>query len=417
MSFFTATDTIDATTFLRSVNQPDGSFSEHFLMQITGFGNGGNPAIPKEFGKAYDLYLTLDATGKGTVFDSLNLTLWADPKANDGTPGVTETSDPSFSNGTTGDIVLATGTMVSANLSQDAAGTRHADFVEKLTPTLAGTILSGGSLKVGGLLEERLTTPSSVRQSIPQPDGTTINLVIGGTAKIDAPSFDAVQFTNNVYSVVQPDHTFVAHRIDPITGFTADGSPVVPDGFGNSFGLYFDILDTGVSTPTSLSFTSSSFRLMLDPGNHDGPVTSTVNGITFANTGSTGAADDIVLGTGTMVSGVASFDPTTGIRTTHFVENYVPVSDESDVSPFVNVPAVFDFAGTTLPGLLVNTPGPNGMLIQTINGAIGSTVVAKAVPDIGASDTLLFPDIAFGLFEHKLGFIFDHGPHGHIRTS
>ena len=90
MSFFTPTDTANASTFLRSVNQPDGSFSEHFLMPITGFENDGKPVIPKEFGKAYDLYLTLDATGKstvsGTVFDSLNMALWADPKANDGTP-------------------------------------------------------------------------------------------------------------------------------------------------------------------------------------------------------------------------------------------------------------------------------------------------------------------------------------------
>ena len=417
MSFFTPTDTADASTFLRSVNQPDGSFSEHFLMPITGFENDGNAVIPKEFGKAYDLYLTLDATGKGTIFNSLNMTLWADPKANDGTPGVSATSDPSFSNGTNGDIVLATGTMVSAQLAQDAAGTRHADFVEKLTPTLAGTILSGGSLKAGGLLEERLTTPSTVRQSIPQPDGTTINLVIGGTAKIDAPSFDAVQFTNNVYSVVQPDGTFLANRIDPITGFSIDGSPVVPDGFGSTYGVYFDFTDTGVATPTTHSITSSTFKLMYDPGDQDGAVTLTVNGIGFANTGPHGAADDIVLGTGTMVSTGSSFDPTTGILTTRFVDNYIPVPGENDLSPLVGVPAVFDFVGTTLPGLLVNTPGPNGTLIQTINGANGSTGAAKSVPDIGASDTLLFPDIAFGLFEHELGFIYGHGPHGHIRSS
>ena len=60
---------------------------------------------------SYDLYLTIDASGKGTVFDSLNLTLWADPKGNDGTPSVSETSDPSFSNGTKGDFALAHGTL------------------------------------------------------------------------------------------------------------------------------------------------------------------------------------------------------------------------------------------------------------------------------------------------------------------
>jgi len=413
MSFFTPTDTADASSFLRSVNQPDGTFSEHFLMPITGFEDGGNQAIPKEFGKAYDLYLTLDATGKGSVFNSLNVTLWADPKANDGTPGVSATSDPSFSNGTSGDIVLATGTMVSAQLSQDAAaGTRHADFVEKLTPTLAGTILSGGSLKAGGLLEEKLTTPLDVRESISQPDGTTINLVIGGTAQIDAPSFDAIQFTNSVYSVVQPDSTFVAHRIGVVTEFTAAGSPVVPDGFGSSYGVYFDIIDTGSSTPNSLSFTSSTFRIMLDPGNNNGAVTATPTGISFANTGATGAQDDIVLGTGSMISGIATIDPVTHARHTEFIDSYTPVG-ANPLSPFLSTSAVFDMSGAPGPSApLVNTI-VNGVLIQTINGA---NVNVTSVPAIGASDTLLFPDIAFGLFEHKLGFIYGHGPHGHFRS-
>ena len=50
MSFFTSTDAADASTFLRSVNQADGSFSEHFLMPITSFENNGQPVIPKGFG-------------------------------------------------------------------------------------------------------------------------------------------------------------------------------------------------------------------------------------------------------------------------------------------------------------------------------------------------------------------------------
>ena len=170
MSFFTPTDTANANTYL-SVNQTDGSFVEHFLMPITGLENNGHSAVPGGFGKDYDLYLTVDAAGTGTAFTSLNVTLWADPNSNDGTPRVSDTNDPSFSYGTKGDIALATGTMVSALLRFDpATGTRHADFVETLTPTLAGTILSGGSLKVGSLLEEQLTTPSTAFRSFPQTD-------------------------------------------------------------------------------------------------------------------------------------------------------------------------------------------------------------------------------------------------------
>ena len=413
MSFFTTTDAADASTFLRSVNQPDGSFSEHFIMPITSFENNGQPVIPKGFGENYDLYLTIDASGKGPVFDSLNLTLWADPKANDGTPSVSETNDPSFSNGTKGDFALAHGTLVSAALMQDATGTRHAHFVETLTPTLAGTLLSGGSLKADSLLEEQLTSPASVLTAIPQADGTTVNLLDGGTAKISAPSFDSVQYQNNVFSTVQPDTTFVSHRIDPITGFSLNGNDVVPDGFGTNYGLYFDITDTGNSTPTSLSFSSSTFKLMYDPGNQNGAVTSTVNGIAFANTGANGAADDIELGSSTFVSGVAGLDPATGNRTTHFVENFVP-SDQGGLSPFVHSPAVFDFLNTGPASLLVNTPQPNGTLVQTLNGGTG---VAKSVPEIGDGATILVPNISSGLLHDALGFIYGRGLHGHLAQS
>jgi hypothetical protein len=413
MDFLTATDTADASTYLRSVNQTDGSFSEHFLMPISGFENNGLPVTPKGYDKAFDLYLTVDATGKGTIFDSLNVTLWVDPQGNDGAAGVSETSDPSFSNGRQDDIALATGTMVSAHLTMDSSGARHADFVENLTPTLAGTTLSGGSLKEDTLLEEQLSPgPDTTTQSLPQADGTTVNLLANGVAKIDAPSFDAVHYQNNVFSTVQPDGTFVSHRLDPVTGFTLNGDSVVPAGFGPSYGLYFDITDTGVSTPTSLSFASSTFKLMYDPGNQDGAVTSTVNGITFANTGPSGAADDIVLGTGTMVSGVASFDPATGIRTTHFVETFTPTPDASELSPFVNSPAVFDLVNSGPASLLVNRPGPNGTILQTINGATG---VAEAVPDIGEGATIFIPTVP-GI-RHDLRFIYDHGPHGHDRRS
>jgi hypothetical protein len=409
MSSFSAVDNADGSTFLRSVNQSDGSFSEHFLMPITGFENNGVPVFPKGFDKAYDLYLTIDATGKGVAFDSLNLTLWADPKGNDGTPGVSETNDPSFSNGTRGDIALATGTLLSARLSLDAAGARHADFVETMTPTVAGTILSDGSLKAGDLLEEQLLTPAAAFTSSPQADGTTINVVNGGTVKIDVPSFDSVQYQNNVFATVQADGSYVAHRIDPVTGMTLNGDSVTPPGLGSAYGLYFDIADTGVSTPISLTFASSTFKLMYDPGNQDGAVTSTVGGISFANTGPNGAADDIVLGTGTMVSGVASLDPATGIRTTHFVENFVPAAGLAALSPFVSSPAVFDLVNSGAASLLVNNPGPNGTILQTINGGTG---VAKSTPDIGAGDTILVPNIGSGLFQRDIGFIYGHGAHG-----
>ena len=61
-------------------------------------------------------------------------------------------------------------------------------------------------------------------------------------------------------------------------------------------------------------------------------MTSTPDGISFANTEATGTQDDIVLGTGTMISGVATIDPATQARTTHFVATYTP-GDSNALSP------------------------------------------------------------------------------------
>ena len=146
MDHFTSVDTINASNFVRAVIQPDGMGAIHFLMPVTDFEYNGQPVTPPGFDKEYGLYLTLDGTNIGhpdgsVDFTSLNVTLWADPGNDAGTPSVSETSDPAFTNGTANDIVLATGTLVSGSMSLDpTTNTRHADLVEQLTPTLDGTV-------------------------------------------------------------------------------------------------------------------------------------------------------------------------------------------------------------------------------------------------------------------------------------
>jgi hypothetical protein len=186
MSLFAPVDTLDTSTFLRAVVQPGGSSTvERILLPVTGLENNGQPVAPKGFGSLYGLFLTIDATATATSFTTMNVTLWADPKNDARSPGVSVTSDPVFSNGMANDIVLATGTMVSASLSFDpATSIRHADFVESMTPTLAGRVLLHGSIQPGSLLEEKLTTPPTAFQSLLQPDGTTINLVTDGAAQV-----------------------------------------------------------------------------------------------------------------------------------------------------------------------------------------------------------------------------------------
>jgi hypothetical protein len=117
MSLFTHVDAIDASNYLQAVAQPNGATVENFIMKVTGFSDNGAAVMPKGFDTDYGLYLTLDAVIVGGVFETLNATLWADPKNNDGTPSAT-TTGIGFSNGTSGDIALATGNGVGGNDAQ-----------------------------------------------------------------------------------------------------------------------------------------------------------------------------------------------------------------------------------------------------------------------------------------------------------
>jgi hypothetical protein len=194
MDHLTSVGTINASNFVRAVIQPDGMGAIHFLMPVTDFEYNGQPVTPPGFDKEYGLYLTLDGTNIGhpdgsVDFTSLNVTLWADPGNDAGTPSVSETSDPAFTNGTANDIVLATGTLVSGSMSLDpTTNTRHADLVEQLTPTLDGTVLLDGSIKPGTLLEEQATAPLMGLPFTSYPPSTdggpTITTVSGGTAQI-----------------------------------------------------------------------------------------------------------------------------------------------------------------------------------------------------------------------------------------
>jgi hypothetical protein len=191
MDFFTPVDTLDTTNFLRAVIQPNLSSELNALLPVTGFENQGQPVTPPGFDKEYGLFLTINASvtanpnGSANTFNSLNITLWADPKNDAGTPSVSQTSDPAFSNGMANDIVLATGTMVSASMSLDpTTNIRSADFVDTMTPTLAGTVLLGGSIQPGTELEVKTTTPPDSFTSITPPGGGFINLVDGGTAQV-----------------------------------------------------------------------------------------------------------------------------------------------------------------------------------------------------------------------------------------
>jgi hypothetical protein len=188
---FTGVDTLNTSNYLRAVISSDLTGTVSFLMPVTGFELNGQQVMPPGYDKDYSLYLTIDGTtlanpnGSASSFLNLDMTLWADPLNNDGTPGVSETSDPAFSHGMTNDIVLATGKMMTASMSFDPTTmVRSANFVDSMTPTLAGAVLLDGSIKPGAELEVKATTPPADFTSFPQPGGGSINLVSGGTTQI-----------------------------------------------------------------------------------------------------------------------------------------------------------------------------------------------------------------------------------------
>ncbi len=176
-------DQIDFTTYLHSNVSVDTSFSEHFILQVNGFEFDGSPVNLPGFGTHFGMYFLIDATGHvpasgAATFDTMNIALMVDRGNNDGVPSSTESGGATFSNGTSGDYALATGTLFSAGISVDPDGTRHPDFIQQITPTEAGERLFGDSLDPGALLEELLTTPGGPT-TINVGGGNTIQLVNG----------------------------------------------------------------------------------------------------------------------------------------------------------------------------------------------------------------------------------------------
>jgi hypothetical protein len=179
-SSFTA-DTIDGTNYLHGVIQANGSVAEEFIVRINGFEENGQRVPSAELNSSYGLYFTINGTGHGGIFNSLDIALVADPGNNDGSPSST-LSGVAFSNGTAGDFLLASGKLASVSLVLDAAGVRHARFIGNLAPALGQAAFFGNT---PSQLEVSFTTPGANFVALPQPDGSSIQLVNGGIGQVD----------------------------------------------------------------------------------------------------------------------------------------------------------------------------------------------------------------------------------------
>jgi hypothetical protein len=222
--------------------------------------------------------------------------------------------------------------------------------------------------------------------------------VLGGASS--AFTADAIEATHYLYAVGPPTTpvptpTYTVNFLEQITGFTlAGGTPFVPTGLNGtpgaagSYGLYvtMQLQTQGVGPPNIYNYLSGTAALMLDPGNNNGAASATTSGLTFANTGPTGAADDITLATGSLISGQFTLNPAPGIRSVgDFFQTFQPAAGEggffvTPISPHDEIEVV----DTTPNGALVMPPDPSrpGYNFNVLNG--GSTVIDFTVPEPGS---------------------------------
>jgi hypothetical protein len=185
-SAFTA-DTINATNYLHSVVQPNGSFAQELILKINSFQLNGQSVTAPGFNSSYGLYFAINATGQlgaTTTYSTLNISLIADPGNNDGSLS-SSTAGVFFSNtgpsGVADDFILGAGTLIAASMSiNPITMVRSAHYVESFAPAPNET---GFFSSISPVLEVFLTTPPAVFQALPQPDGGSILFVNGGIAQ------------------------------------------------------------------------------------------------------------------------------------------------------------------------------------------------------------------------------------------
>ncbi len=181
---FTA-DSMMLTNYLYAVAQTNGLTPEHFIQPITSFQRNGSTVAAPGLGSAYGLYFEIQAVGSFVGrphFDSLDVRLMADRNADDGTVSST-LAGIGFSNpgGVANDFLLASGTLVSATFMLDpVTGIRRAHFLDTFVPAPGEAGFFVAPVGVPLELAINLTTLPEHFQAIPQPDGSTIQLVNNG---------------------------------------------------------------------------------------------------------------------------------------------------------------------------------------------------------------------------------------------
>jgi hypothetical protein len=181
---------------------------------------------------------------------------------------------------------------------------------------------------------------------------------------------DTMSSTNYLYNLAPPGSNAAESFILQIDGFSDGGTNVTPAGLGSTYGLY---LSGDLTVTPSNQYPKINVSLMADPGNLDGTPSATLSGgLGFANTSPTGAADDIPLATGTVVSGSFGIQPN-GEPGAHFVETFVPVSAQASafLDPLGSHLEIEEFLFNTSTSRVAGTL-TNGDTYVLVNGGFGT---------------------------------------------
>jgi hypothetical protein len=181
---------------------------------------------------------------------------------------------------------------------------------------------------------------------------------------------DSMATTDYLYNLAPPGGNAAESFILQINGFGNGTTNITPAGLGSSYGLY---LYGNLTVTPSNQYPKIDIALMADPGNLNGAPSATLTGgLAFANTGPTGAADDITLATGTVISGSFGVQPN-GQPGAHFAETFLPTSSQAMafLDPLGSHVQIEEFLFNTSTSRVAGTL-PSGDTYVLVNGGLGT---------------------------------------------
>jgi hypothetical protein len=214
----------------------------------------------------------------------------------------------------------------------------------------------------------------------------------GAGSAFTADTINGIDYLRDIGPKANPSPViYPVSFIEQITGFKLNGAPVATPGLNGtpgapgSYGLYLTMQwqTQAIGPPNTYQYLSGQVSLMADPGNHDGAVSSTTSGLSFANTSATGTADDITLATGSLVSGHFEFSQIPGIRNvSDFVETFQPAAAAGGffVTPLSPHELIEEVLTVPTPAFMT-APYPPDATLQygLLNGGIA--VISLTVPE------------------------------------